>query len=361
MAGTVDYQLGSMYHNSILVQNATCNYDNRATTCYPFSDGHAFIAGGANYTLKLVGLRIKHASFNSTHSTVEVCRISQEVEASCDNGLDDDCDGAVDSGSGCVSSPPPNPPSPPPPPSPPLCNGDGVCALDEPVDSCSADCAYTAVDGDGVCATAYGETCKTAPTDCPGKNGKGSFCCGDGTTGCTDPRCSTSTSVCKDVTVTCDDATCEDRMENTNRFWCVADCPLPSPPRPTPPAAPPAPGSAYPATSLANAGQPVPTSQPAGKHLHRERAAMRPQHSVLLRHVPCQTAGVPEQKVREAGGFATWPAAGQRPNPLAVPLLLLHRAPSSKQSRGGARTCSLALHRPTHSPSTGCGPPGMRP
>jgi hypothetical protein len=144
------------------------------------------------------------------------------VETICDDGLDNDCDGAVDcddldclGGQHCTG----------------FC-GDGICSDSEDCNSCSADCVgFQQECGNGLCETANGEDCQSCPEDCNGvSNGppSGRFCCGQDATCATEPQCSAGAFECSDVpTVTycCGDAVCEGAEDPTN---CSVDCTIAS-------------------------------------------------------------------------------------------------------------------------------------
>ena len=161
------------------------------------------------------------------------CVPDETPEATCDDGVDNDCDGLVDcADSDCSADPVCVPP---------LCNNNGVCEGEEDCFNCPNDCdggtTTAAVCGNGVCETADGEDCLTCAADCNGKqNGKPAnrFCCGDGGTnpvGCSDSRCTIGSFQCTDVPVgtvdyCCGDEVCTDPPEDG--FSCELDCGAPA-------------------------------------------------------------------------------------------------------------------------------------
>ncbi|RJP36644.1 MAG: hypothetical protein C4547_07045 [Phycisphaerales bacterium] len=144
----------------------------------------------------------------------------------CDDGQDNDCDGAVD----CAD---------------PDCGGDPACACDndnvcepgEDCNNCPNDCTSGGgggVCGNGVCEPSAGEDCLSCPTDCRGKqSGKpsGRYCCGDGAgenpVGCNDGRCNSNGFACSDAPpdpYCCGDDVCEGAEDACN---CAIDCDSP--------------------------------------------------------------------------------------------------------------------------------------
>ena len=107
----------------------------------------AFLADEGDYLLE-AWLNTGMAAPYTMASTTWGSAPCESSESSCSDGLDEDCDGAID----CADED---------------CSGDPAC---------SSDC-----DEDGVCEP--GEDCSTCPSDCEGQlkgNKRDRFCCGDG-------------------------------------------------------------------------------------------------------------------------------------------------------------------------------------
>ncbi len=150
------------------------------------------------------------------------CGAPPATEGTCDDGVDDDCDGLTDCDDGDCGGHPAC-----------ICDGDGTCDVREDCDNCPADCigGAGAVCGNGVCEAGDGEDCLSCPADCNGKQGgkpSKRYCCGDGDgvnpVGCGDPRCSAEGLVCSDVPAApycCGDAVCEGPEDG---FSCEIDC-----------------------------------------------------------------------------------------------------------------------------------------
>jgi hypothetical protein len=156
------------------------------------------------------------------------CVPDETTEATCDDGVDNDCDGQADcSDSDCSADP--------------ACVvdpcGDGVCDPldDEDCFSCPDDCPsgepVQPGCGNGICEPGRGEDCLTCAADCAGKqNGKPAnrYCCGAGggesPVDCNDPRCTTGGNQCSDFLpggFCCGDSFCDGGDECT---LCGVDC-----------------------------------------------------------------------------------------------------------------------------------------
>ncbi len=145
---------------------------------------------------------------------------------SCQNGTDDDCDGAIDcNDSDCVDDSACAPK--------PVCNNNNLCDGSEDCINCPNDCAALtgAVCGNTRCETRNGENCLNCPQDCNGMQTgkkKDRYCCtgsavGDGPIPCTDPRCNQN-NVCTEVFIVdscCGDGTCDG---NEGGCDCEKDC-----------------------------------------------------------------------------------------------------------------------------------------
>jgi hypothetical protein len=154
------------------------------------------------------------------------CTPTEPTEVTCDDGLDNDCDGAIDcSDTDCQGLPICAPPA---------CNNNGVCELGEDCGTCPSDCIggtiSGAVCGNGVCEIGDGEDCLSCAADCNGvQSGKPSnrFCCGggQGEIGCADPRCTAGGLECTETggggTYCCGDGVCEGPETALN---CEIDC-----------------------------------------------------------------------------------------------------------------------------------------
>jgi hypothetical protein len=147
--------------------------------------------------------------------------ISEDPLTTCDDGVDNDCDGYADcDDTDCEEVP--------------ACRcGNGKCELGEDCNTCPDDCiggSGEADCGNGVCEPAAGEDCISCPNDCAGKQtGKPSkrFCCGDGDgispVDCGDPRCKTEEYSCGQTPepFCCGDLVCEGAEDQCN---CAIDC-----------------------------------------------------------------------------------------------------------------------------------------
>jgi hypothetical protein len=157
------------------------------------------------------------------------CSPTEPTEVTCDDGVDNDCDGFVDCDDtdcavdpACVEDP---------------C-GDGVCdpGIGENCDTCAADCPSGADGpfcGNGVCEPT--EDCVSCAADCNGKqNGKPAnrYCCGGDAGGgggenpvdCNDSRCTSGGNTCSSLPVLgfcCGDLLCDGGDECT---LCDVDC-----------------------------------------------------------------------------------------------------------------------------------------
>ncbi len=156
------------------------------------------------------------------------CVPDETPEVSCEDGVDNDCDGLVDCDDGDCSADPACVPDP--------C-GDGTCdpSIGENCDTCAVDCPsgppVQPGCGNGFCEPGIGEDCLSCAVDCRGKqNGKqgNRFCCGDGDgqnpVGCTDNRCSSGGFQCSDILpggFCCGDLVCDGGDECTA---CDVDC-----------------------------------------------------------------------------------------------------------------------------------------
>jgi hypothetical protein len=143
--------------------------------------------------------------------------------ATCDDGVDNDCDGLTDceDAGDCAYDPSC------------ACDNDGVCEPGEDCTSCPNDCfaGTGAFCGNDVCEAADGEDCVSCPEDCNGKQtGKPSnrYCCGDGDgqnpVDCNDPRCTGDGNTCTNdpaVPSCCGDGICEGTEDGYN---CEVDC-----------------------------------------------------------------------------------------------------------------------------------------
>jgi hypothetical protein len=140
-------------------------------------------------------------------------------EASCGDGLDDDCDGRNDcADSDCAMDPAC------------VCDDDGLCEPGEDCVGCPGDCR-SGTCGNGRCDAGSGEDCVSCPSDCNGKQGgptAGRFCCGDGggkgPVSCSDARCTSFGFTCSEASAPatcCGDSSCE---EGEDRLSCSVDC-----------------------------------------------------------------------------------------------------------------------------------------
>jgi hypothetical protein len=151
-----------------------------------------------------------------TSATVTVCAVRQSTETTCDDGIDNDCDGLVDSedpdcggtgapsrdpqfDKGAVKS---------------MC-GNGVCekARGESAALCPRDCP--AVCGDKFCDKLRKETAKTCPADCPAR-------CGDDY--CDAKRGESVRTCSHDCPGSCGDKYCN-AARGENPVTCPKDCP----------------------------------------------------------------------------------------------------------------------------------------
>ncbi len=151
---------------------------------------------------------------------------SSELPGStCDDGLDNDCDGLMDCADpDCNADPVCEVPT---------CDNDGVCELGEDCNNCPNDCflGEGASCGNGICEASNGEDCVTCPTDCNGKQGgkpSGRFCCGGGggvnPVGCDDNRCNDGEFTCTERFVAdscCGDGVCTGAESACS---CPVDC-----------------------------------------------------------------------------------------------------------------------------------------
>ena len=157
-----------------------------------------------------------------------VAAASEFPGATCDDGLDNDCDGSwdcedpdCDTDFACVVA---------------SCNDNGVCETGEDCLGCPGDCraGSGAACGNGVCEPGGGENCLTCPVDCNGQQGgkpSGRFCCGDGSgsspVGCGDSRCASDGFACSNDSVAdwcCGDGVCTGSESGCN---CAVDCGTP--------------------------------------------------------------------------------------------------------------------------------------
>ena len=156
------------------------------------------------------------------------CTPTEPTEATCDDGIDNDCDGPVDcADSDCATDPAC------------VCNNNGTCEVGEDCETCPNDCASGttsgAVCGNGICEAGNGETCTTCAADCAGRTGgkpSNRFCCGFGDglnpEGCDDSRCTTGGFSCTEVpqqpgSFCCGQNGCETGESCSN---CALDCTL---------------------------------------------------------------------------------------------------------------------------------------
>lgn len=145
--------------------------------------------------------------------------------ATCDDGLDNDCDGWLDcddpdcaSDASCAVT---------------ACNGNGVCDAGEDCNTCPDECVTGTGPscGNGICEAGDGEDCVTCPSDCAGRQGgkpAKRFCCGSGggtnPVGCSDPRCTEQGLACLEkpaATSCCGDGVCSGMETSCN---CAIDC-----------------------------------------------------------------------------------------------------------------------------------------
>jgi V8-like Glu-specific endopeptidase len=149
----------------------------------------------------------------------EDCGAPPTSETTCDDGIDNDCDGNTDcDDADCTGTPSC------------ICDNDGTCETGEDCNNCANDCisgTSGAVCGNGLCETADGEDCKSCPDDCAGKTTgapSGRYCCGDTVT-CGDDRCTTGGYSCTNVPqggeYCCGDGLCEGAEDGLN---CAIDC-----------------------------------------------------------------------------------------------------------------------------------------
>ncbi len=147
------------------------------------------------------------------------CGSPPTTETACDDGIDNDCDGATDCDDlDCDGS------------SACLCDYDGVCETGEDCTNCPNDCisgSGGAVCGNGLCEAGDGEDCQTCPADCAGiTTGRpsGRFCCGT-SIGCGDSRCTSGGYQCtttpQGTAYCCGDGVCEGSEDALN---CAIDC-----------------------------------------------------------------------------------------------------------------------------------------
>jgi hypothetical protein len=114
-----------------------------------------------------------------------------------------------------------------------VCDGDGVCELEEDCNTCSRDCISGTIVasscGNAICEIDGGENCLNCPEDCNGKaNGPANrrFCCGAGV-GCQDPRCESKGEACTQAAAfgtayCCGDGQCSPGEDGQS---CGIDCP----------------------------------------------------------------------------------------------------------------------------------------
>jgi len=157
-----------------------------------------------------------------------VCEPDETPEASCTDGVDNDCDGDFDcADSDCSEDPA----------CAVVCNDNGICEEGEDCNNCANDCisgtTSGAVCGNGLCEAGNGENGSNCSADCASKlNGKPSsrFSCGfsDGYSpnGCGDSRCTSGGFDCTETPVPsgsycCGDAICEGAEDS---FSCGLDC-----------------------------------------------------------------------------------------------------------------------------------------
>jgi hypothetical protein len=156
------------------------------------------------------------------------CSITEDPEQTCDDGVDNDCDGQVDCNDANCSSDPACVTNP--------C-GDGTCDpnIGEDCSTCPADCPsgepVLPGCGNGFCEPGLGEDCLSCAADCRGRqNGKPSnrFCCGDGDgqnpVDCSDARCTSGGFECSDSLpggFCCGDSVCDGGAECDA---CDIDC-----------------------------------------------------------------------------------------------------------------------------------------
>ncbi|MFQ5671354.1 MAG: S8 family serine peptidase [Acidobacteriota bacterium] len=146
------------------------------------------------------------------------CGAPAAKETLCADGLDNDCNGAVDCADFQCSAQAACAPA---------C-GDGVCNGSEDCTACPADCASggSAACGNGICEAADGEDCTTCPGDCNGLTGgppSGRFCCGQNGS-CLASGCTTGGFACTETPVVpfcCGDGVCEGGESIAS---CGTDC-----------------------------------------------------------------------------------------------------------------------------------------
>lgn len=157
------------------------------------------------------------------------CGTPPGTETNCTDGIDNDCDVAVDcDDTDCDGDPAC------------ICDNDGVCEVGEDCNNCSNDCASGsgATCGNSICEAGDGEDCVSCPADCNGvQNGRpsGRFCCGGGggqnPVDCSDNRCTSGGFSCTDTPVVgscCGDGTCEGAEDvNTCAIDCAVTCNVP--------------------------------------------------------------------------------------------------------------------------------------
>lgn len=152
------------------------------------------------------------------------------TELTCDDGLDNDCDGLTDcqDTTDCGADPAC------------ACDNDGLCEAGETCDTCPNDCpsgtTSGAVCGNGICEAGNGEDCVSCAADCAGRqSGRPAdrFCCGDGDgqnpVPCSDSRCTASGFACTSVPANpgsfcCGDLVCDPGESCSN---CALDCAQP--------------------------------------------------------------------------------------------------------------------------------------
>ena len=154
-----DANLMQYLQNKVYVHYLTIKDEN--TLQRPFR--YAILAQGEKYIDSASTLVFKADTIiPNINAYISFCLPTGPYEI-CGDGLDNDCNGLIDSyDPACYGvNPSPSPPPPPPPTVTPYC-GDGICNGNENVSNCVVDCHFC---GDKICTWPY-ETSINCPIDC---------------------------------------------------------------------------------------------------------------------------------------------------------------------------------------------------